>query len=289
MTRLTAVQAGPLTLVEDRGRPGLAHLGVGTAGAMDREALALANRLVGNGLDAAGLEILFGGAAFTADADTWVAVTGAWGSVTADSRPVSAHTPVLLATGETLRFGPAENGIRYYLAVRGGIDVPAVLGSRSRDTLAGLGPDRIEDGAELPVGVEPETAVPVVDVVPVDAPSTGTVTLELRPGPRVTWFAEAAWEAILDEEWRVSPRSDRSGVRLDGSALERTDARELPSEGMMPGAIQVSPDGAPTILGVDHPVTGGYPVIAVVTDPSLDALAQVRPGQPIRFRLATGR
>lgn len=289
MTHILLLRSGPLALVQDRGRPGLAHLGVGAAGAMDREALALANRLVGNDPDAAGIELLLGGAELEADAPLWFAVAGAWGEVTAGGRPVEPHTATLLGTGERLVFPLAGRGIRYYLAVRGGIDFPPVLGSRSRDTLAGLGPEPLRGGEVVPVGPEPPTPIPSVDVVPIDAPPEGTVTLDVRPGPRRAWFSEESWDALLHRDWQVSSRSDRSGVRLEGPALERTDARELPSEGMVPGAIQVSPDGAPTILAVDHPVTGGYPVIAVVTDASLDSLAQLRPGQPVRFLLATGR
>lgn len=278
-----------LTLVQDRGRPGLAHLGIGTAGAMDRAALALANRLVGNDADAAGIEILLGGLGLEADAPLWFAVTGAWGGVTVGGRPIEPNTATLLPVGERIEIPLAARGIRYYFAVRGGIDLPSVLGSRSRDTLAALGPEPLRSGEVVPVGPEPTTPIPPVDVVPVDAPPEGAVTLEVRPGPRADWFADAAWRILFDGDWRVSPRSDRSGIRLDGPSLKRTDARELPSEGMLSGAIQASPDGVPTILGVDHPVTGGYPVIAVVTDASLDALAQLRPGQPVRFRLATGR
>jgi biotin-dependent carboxylase-like uncharacterized protein len=289
MNRLRVIRPGPLTLVQDRGRRGLAHLGVGTAGAMDRAALALANRLVGNEADAAGLEILLGDVELEADAPLWFAVTGAWGAVTAGGRAVELHRAARLSAGERLVLPPADQGIRYCLAVRGGVDVRPVLGSRSRDTLAGLGPEPLAVGDSLPIGPEPASPIPPVDVVPVDAPPEGAVTIELRPGPRRGWFADESWSALFAEEWTVSPRSDRSGIRLDGRALERTEARELASEGMVPGAIQVSPDGAPTILAADHPVTGGYPVIAVVTDAALDALAQLRPGQPVRFRLATGR
>ncbi|MEO6941398.1 MAG: biotin-dependent carboxyltransferase family protein [Terrimesophilobacter sp.] len=278
-----------MTIIQDRGRPGLAHLGVGKSGAMDRAALALANRLVGNAPDAAGLEILFGGTELTVDEAIWFAVTGARGEVRVSGRLVPLDTATLAEPGERISFGAAESGIRYYLAMRGGIDTDPVLGSRSRDTLAKLGPDPLTAGQELPLGVEPADPIPSIDVVPVRTPTTGTVTIELRPGPRRDWFEHNAWSLLVDSEWRVSPRSDRSGIRLEGPALGRTDTRELPSEGMMPGAIQVSPDGAPTILAVDHPVTGGYPVIAVVTNYALDALAQLRPGQGIRFRVATGR
>lgn len=289
MTQILLLSSGQLALVQDRGRPGLAHLGVGAAGAMDRGALALANRLVGNDPDAAGIELILGGAQLETDAPLWFAVTGARGEVTVDDRPVEPNTATRLDAGERLVIPLAERGIRYYLAVRGGIDFPPVLGSRSRDTLAELGPEPLRSGEVVPVGPDPATPIPTVDIVPIDAPLEGAVLLEVRPGPRRDWFDVESWRALLESEWRLSPRSDRRGVRLEGPALGRTDARELPSEGLVPGAIQVSPDGAPTILAADHPVTGGYPVIAVVTDASLDLLAQVRPGQPIHFRLATGR
>ena len=289
MTRLVIAQPGPLTLVQDLGRPGLARLGVGASGAMDRAALALANRLVGNEPDAAGREILFGAVELRAEKAMWIAVTGAWGSVTIDGHAVPQNTAAHIDAGETLEFGTAAHGIRYYLAVRGGIEAPLVLGSRSRDTLARLGPAPLAEGDILLMGIEPHRPVPPVDAVPLDAPPDTVVMLEVRPGPRRDWFAPAAWERLLDHKWRVSPRSDRSGIRLEGPPLEHTERRELLSEGMLSGAIRVSPDGVPTILAVDHPVTGGYPVIAVVTNDSLDALAQLRPGQGIQFRLATGR
>ena len=296
MTRLTILSPGALALVQDAGRPGFAHLGVGSSGAMDRAAHALANRLVGNDLAAATIEILIGGFSARFDEATWFAVTGAWGElalsdgtdVAADVIPVEPHTATLAPAGSTLTIGAASAGLRYYLAVRGGIDVPPALSSRSRDTLAALGPAPLAEGSVVPIGGLVRGQIPAVDSVPVGPPSDD-VTLGLRPGPREGWFAASSVDRLYHGSWTVSPRSDRTGVRLEGEALERTVTRELPSEGMVAGAIQVSPDGQPTILAVDHPVTGGYPVIAVVTDDSLDALAQVRPGQQLRFRLATGR
>lgn len=288
MTRLTILDPGPLALVQDAGRPGLSHLGVGASGAMDRAAHALANRLVGNDPSAATLEVLIGGFRATFDGDTWIAVTGAWGPITLDGEEVAHHTATLAAPGSTIELGMATAGIRYYLAVRGGFDVAPVLGSRSRDTLAALGPDPLIAGESLPIGPEPESPVPAVDLVPVAMPEEQP-TLELRPGPRRDWFDEASWQRLLGKPWTASARSDRTGVRLEGDPLVRSVTGELPSEGMVAGAIQVSPDGQPTILAADHPVTGGYPVIAVVTDASLDSLAQLRPGQVVRFTLATGR
>jgi biotin-dependent carboxylase-like uncharacterized protein len=289
MTQLHILEPGVSTLIEDLGRPGLAAMGVGPSGAMDRGALTLANRLLGNDPGAAGLEILLGGLRLVADEPAWFAVTGAWGEVTVDGERVEPHTATVLEPGAALSFGPPAAGLRYYLAVRGGIEVTPVLGSRSRDVLAALGPEPVGAGQVLPVGGQPAAPIPPVDQVPVDPPPIGAVELALRPGPRRRWFTDAAWRSLTEIPWVVSSRADRTGVRLDGPPLERLETAELPSEGMLRGAIQVSPDGAPTILGADHPVTGGYPVIGVVTEATIDRLAQARPGQPIRFALATGR
>lgn len=278
---LRVVSTGPLALVEDLGRPGLAHLGVGASGAFDRAALRLANRLVGNPEAAAGLEVLLGGAELVPDTGCWLAVTGAWGEVAFDGTAVEPHTATLLPAGARLVLPPARSGLRYCVAVRGGVDVPAVLGSRSRDTLAALGPPPLASGDVLPIGAPPHEGVPAADLVPVDPPADGTVRLDILPGPRRDWFDATAWEALPTAPWTVSPRSDRTGIRLNGPALARVRMEELPSEGMVPGAIQVSPDGSPTVLGVDAPVTGGYPVIAVVADSSFDRLAQLRPGQRV--------
>ncbi|MCU1571701.1 MAG: hypothetical protein JWR33_2442 [Naasia sp.] len=281
MPSLTVLRPGALATVQDLGRPGLAALGVGPSGAFDRRGHLLANRLVGNPADAAGLELLLGGAALRAESPLWMAVTGAWGPVTADGWPVEPHTAVLVPAGAVLEFGAPESGLRYSLAVRGGIDVPPVLGSRSWDTLARLGPSPLTGGQQLPVGGPPHTDVPAVDLVPVGPPPSGTLRLEILPGPRRDWFEDAAWGLLTAAEWRVSARSDRTGVRLEGPELRRSRHEELPSEGMVAGAVQVSPDGIPTVLGVDAPVTGGYPVIAVLALGELDRLAQARPGQRV--------
>lgn len=287
------VEPGALTLVQDLGRPGLGALGVSGSGAFDRAAHRLANRLVGNDESAAGLEVLLGGLTLTLPAGTWFAVTGAEGPVTLDGTPVATrHAARADRDGAVLNIGPAEHGLRFSVALRGGLDVEPLLGSRSRDTLAALGPAPLTANVQLPLGAAIAGPVPAVDLVPVDAPPDGPTELPVRPGPRRDWFTGAAWDRMLETEWIVSARSDRTGVRLEGSALDRADDaadRELPSEGMLPGSIQVSPDGAPTVLGPDHPVTGGYPVIAVVTDDGLDRLAQLRPGQTVRLHLVAGR
>lgn len=285
-TRCLHVEAcGPEGLVQDLGRPGHAHLGVGRSGAADRGALRLANRLVGNADGLAGLELLLGGAVLRAGGHLVVAVAGAVAPVAVDGRPAGRGAPLRLRPGARLEVGAVTAGLRVVVAVRGGVAVTPVLGSRSRDTLAGLGPAPLSAGAVVPVG--PATgAPPIVDVAPVPGPPRPAV-LRVRPGPQREWFPPAAWEALTGAAWAVSSASSRVGVRLEGSALARTpeaSGRELPSEGMVGGAVQVPPDGRPVVLGPDRPTTGGYPVIAVVMDADLDSLAQCPPGTSVRFR-----
>ena len=286
MTRLHVEQPGASALVEDLGRPGLAHLGVATSGALDRGAFALANRLVGNPDGAAGLELLVGGFRARFEGEAWFAVTGAWGPVSLDGHPVPPYTAARARDGAVLEVGTAVRGIRWVLAIRGGIEATAVLGSRSRDTLAGLGPEPVVAGQELVIGAAPAASVPVVDQDVAFPPPAGMVTLALLPGPRTDWFTDAAGAALFESPWRLSEQADRIGVRLVGPALERRRSGELASEATVPGSMQVAGDGQPTILLADRPVTGGYPVIAIVAPGSLDAVAQLRPGQEVRFRHA---
>lgn len=277
---------GALALVQDLGRPGRAAAGVGRSGAADRAALRLANRLVANAEDAAAIETTFGGLAVRAGTDLaaplLVALSGAPAPATVDRTPVGHLALVRLGSGQTLRIGTPTTGLRTYLAVRGGIDVAPVLGSRATDMLAGLGPARLEPGTVLPIGPEPD-AYPLVDVAPAASPSGGTVTLRAVLGPRADWVRDPG--GLHGSTWTVTDRSDRVGMRLSGGDLARSRSDELPSEGMVRGAIQVPPGGEPVLFLADHPVTGGYPVVAVVIDADVDRAAQVRPGQQVRFRL----
>jgi biotin-dependent carboxylase-like uncharacterized protein len=279
---LEVLSTGPLALVEDLGRPGLAASGVGRSGAADRGALKLANRLVANPEDAAGVEIAFGGFAMRAHGLLTVALTGAPAPADVDGTPVGHHAVLTLRAGQVLRLGVPLTGLRTYLAVRGGIAVDPVLGSRSTDVLAGLGPEKLAAGTVLPVGPEP-TAFPLIDVAPVAFPSGETVVLRAVPGPRADFLADP--KGLAGTTWTASSRSDRVGMRLEGGKLERAGAGEVPSEGMVRGAIQVPPGGEPVLFLADHPVTGGYPVAAVVVDRDVDRAAQVRPGQSVRFVL----
>ena len=288
MTALEVLATGTLTTVQDLGRPRLARLGVPQSGAFDRGALRRGNRLVGNLVDAAGLECALGGLALRATRYVTVAVTGADVPVDVDGRPVDRGTPLALAPGATLRLGTARAGLRAYVAVRGGVAVPAELGSRSYDTLSHLGPPPLAVGDSLPTG---SSALwdPVVDHSP-EPPLPVEPVLRVRLGPRADHLTEAGLASLLHATWTVSPASDRVGLRLEGPVLRHAaDAAVLPSEPTVRGAVQVPPDGGPVVFGPDHPTTGTYPVVAVVVHRDLDALAQLRPGDRLRLTVSTGR
>jgi biotin-dependent carboxylase-like uncharacterized protein len=277
------VAPGPLATIQDLGRPGLAHLGVGTSGAADRPSLRLANRLVGNEEAAACLELTLGGLAARAGVAVTIALTGAECAVDIGGRQGAMFAPLSVAAGERIEIGLPARGLRTYLAVRGGIAVPAVLGSRSTDLLAGLGPAALRRGDMLPVGRETRH-FPDVDLAPV-APIAEDAVIGVVPGPRDDWFVPGALDLLGSAPYEVTPASNRVGLRLSGPALARAGTRELPPEGMVAGALQVPPNGQPVLFLADHPVTGGYPVIAVCRDSDLPRAAQLRPGRQVRFRL----
>ncbi|MFN3338646.1 MAG: biotin-dependent carboxyltransferase family protein [Dietzia sp.] len=297
---LMVLRAGPSALVQDLGRPGHASLGVTASGAADRAAAALALRCLGTDPGAAVLELLLGGFVLMTDAPAVVAVTGARGLVVvttpSGSRRTAATGEVLrLDAGSTLEIGRPDVGVRSYLGVRGGIEVPPVLGSRSRDTLSGLGPPPVVAGDVLAVG--DAVVGPWADDwhAAGGVPWAGTgsdgssrrpdpVELDVIPGPRDNLFPPGAWQ-VLAETGHVSGHADRVGVRIDPARpVPRSSAREIPSEGMVRGAVQVPADGSPVVFGPDHPVTGGYPVIGVLTARSSDVLSQLLPGAPVSFR-----
>ena len=276
---IEVVRAGALTTVQDLGRTGWAHLGVPRSGALDAPALRLANRLVGNGEDAAALETTLTGCAVRLRSAGTVAVTGAYAPVRAGGRPAAFGVPVAVTAGAVVEVGPAAHGVRSYLAVAGGIAVEPVLGSRATDTLSGLGPAPVRDGDVLPLGT-PIPAVPAVEFTPWSVPPDELV-LRLSLGPRDNWFTAEAVTTLLRDAYTLSPVSNRVGARLTGPALARARDAELPSEGVVLGAVQVPADGQPLIFLADHPTTGGYPVIGVVDD--VTPLAQARPGTTVRF------
>ncbi|MGW0805198.1 5-oxoprolinase subunit C family protein [Nonomuraea sp. NPDC002799] len=271
---------GPYATVQDLGRPGYAHLGVPRSGAADAPSLRLANRLVGNAEGLAGIELTFGLARLRFLDGAWIALAGA---------PLAGGpgmgAPVWAPAGTEVRLGAPSWGLRTYVAVRGGIAVEPVLGSRATDSLSGLGPAPLRAGTLLPVG-RPEGVISV-DLAP--PPEPPPAVLEVLPGPRDDWFAAGALAELCGRPYVVSQDSNRVGVRLRGPELARVRAGELPSEGMVAGAVQVPPSGQPIIFLADHPPTGGYPVIGVVRAAGLPIAAQLRPGDEVRFRTRPGR
>lgn len=282
MITLEVLSTGPLTLVEDLGRTGLAHLGVTGSGPADRRSHDLANRLVANPPDRAALEVTLGGLSVQVQGGSIdIAVTGADCTPAIGGIPFGLNSVRRVKPGQIITLTMPSTGVRSYLAVRGGIDVVPVLGSRSRDTLSGIGPPPLRVGDRLPIGTAGGD-FPSVEQAPIAALTGGAVSLTVIRGPRDDWFTNP--DALTRHHWTVSDHTDRIGVRLIGQPLEqRWPGRELPSEAMLRGAIQVPPSGQPVILGADHPVTGGYPVVGVLVDADTDAAAQLRPGQSVRF------
>ncbi|MFF1910545.1 biotin-dependent carboxyltransferase family protein [Streptomyces sp. NPDC058239] len=278
---IEVIRAGALTTVQDAGRVGWAHLGVPRAGALDAPARRLANRLAGNPADAALLETTVTGCAVRPNRSVVAVVGGAPCRVAVDGRPVAWGTPVHVPAGAVLDAGPATQGLRSYLAFGGGLLPEPVLGSRSADLLSGLGPAPLRDGDVLPLGHGPSRPAGT-DAVPWPG-APAELVLPLRLGPRHTWFTDEALRTLTTATYRVSPHSNRIGLRTQGPALTRAREGELPSEGMVLGAIQVPPDGRPVVFLNDHPTTGGYPVVGVVHETALAGAAQAVPGTRVRF------
>jgi biotin-dependent carboxylase-like uncharacterized protein len=285
---LEILKTGPLALLEDLGRPGLAHMGVTRSGAADRHSHTLANRLVANPHDRATIEVMFGGfSARVHGGDVAIAVTGADADPSVNGLSFGTNSIHHAHDGQVISLGAPRAGIRSYLAVRGGIDAESTLGSRSYDVMSAIGPGPLRPGDRLTVGAH-TADFPELDQAPVASITTDVLDVTVVPGPRDDWFTDP--DALVHTDWVATDRSDRVGMRLVGPPLvHRWPDRQLPSEGATRGAIQVPPNGLPVILGPDHPVTGGYPVIGVVAERDVDRLAQVRPGQRVRMHWSRPR
>lgn len=283
MTLTVAALDGILT-TQDRGRIGMARYGVGTSGAADRTSAKQANTLVGNDCDAALLELAGTVVALRAMTEVLVAVTGATRPVEVETARPSPHPPggfampVLLSPDDLLWIGPAARGVFSYLAVRGGFQIAPVLGSCSFDVLAGIGPPPLRIGDVLEVGTMVASATVVGP--PVVLPSDECL-LRVVEGPRDGYIIDS--DALYCNVFHVGGQFSRTALRLmTPNPLVRCGT-ELPSEGLLPGAIQVPGDGQPIVFLADHPVTGGYPVVGCLLAADVDRAAQCRPGTQIRF------
>jgi len=292
---LVVVAPGPHSILEDLGRPGRSGLGVSRSGAMDHRALREANRLVGAATGSPALEMAYGGLEATARGDLVLAVAGApVPLVIQGAHGVRTAVPgaaFALDDGDVLVVGAPPRGVYSYLAVRGGWEAETVLDSASGDVLARIGPSRLEAGDELGVGrawsESVAAAAPHVQRS-VSAPDEVTL-LDVVLGPRDDWFTPEALERLTGQRFTVTAQSNRIGLRLEGEQpLDRAVEHELPSEATVSGALQVPPDGQPVLFMADHPVTGGYPVVACVVGDQLDRAAQVPVGASVRFRVVPG-
>lgn len=282
MSGLTVVDVGLLATIQDEGRAGMEAYAVSPSGAADKPAYRLANRIVGNAAGVAVIEVTMGGVRLRAEQDLVVAVTGAPVGIVLDGNGTAMGQACWVRAGSELLLGRPTAGLRSYVAVRGGVASRRVLGSRSTDTLGHLGPPPLTAGDRLLIGDDTER-LPAPDQVPTHPIETHPV-LDLVPGPRFDWMEAVSAEVLVSSPFRVSDQLDRVGIRFQGPLLFRSITRELPSEAILAGAVQLPPSGAPILFGPDHPTTGGYPVIGVLAERQLPLAAQLRPGQDIRFR-----
>lgn len=270
-------------LFQDQGRKGHTGMGVSTSGALDMGCLRRANRAVGNPPNVPALEITLGPVRVKAEEKMVVALTGA-ALASVDGVTIPMGAAFALDAGDVVCIVPTGSGVRSYLALRGGYDVAKILGSAATDTLANIGPRAVTAGTVLAQAREAVGMIGAPEPQPPMPRAGEVVELPVVLGPRTDWFDAVELQRFLTQEWLVTPQSSRVGVRLQGDkALSRSDGRELPSEGTETGAIQVPHSGQPVIFLADHPLTGGYPVIATLRPEALDAAGQLPPGARIRF------
>ena len=285
---IEVLDVGLQATVQDLGRQGFGFLGVPEAGAADPVSLRLANRLVGNPETAAGIEILLGGFTVRFGIDRVIALAGAPCPAYLDERPIASNAWTFARAGQVLRTGRPAVGLRTYFAIAGGVDVSPVLGSRSTDTLSGMGPAALRRGSIVNVGTPlARRRVSADVVVPPTVSAANALDVVTRLGPRDDLFPVDAIALLAAGPWHISQETDRIAARLLGPPLSADGVGQLPTEGLAIGSIQVPPSGQPIVHLANHPPTGGYPVIAVVDRADVGRLAQAPPGTRIHFSLGS--
>jgi len=271
---MRVLHPGTFSLLVDRGRPGARSLGIPQGGAADRAAHAIGNALAGNPIDAVALEISLSGPTLLAEQDVSACLFGAPFDCAIDGRRIAPGALFHLPAGATLKIGAAERGARAYLCVRGGFTAPMVLESGSAFTPIATGEQLV-----CPPATATGRSIDAADINSLLEEALPANSIRVIDGPQADWFPLAGF---FEQVFTVAPASNRMGVRLQGKPLSRP-AREMVSEAVAPGAVQITNDGLPIILGVDGQTIGGYPKIAHVIRADLDRIAQLRPGQTVRF------
>jgi biotin-dependent carboxylase-like uncharacterized protein len=282
MSSIKFSEASGFITLQDQGRIGFANIAVPTSGAFDQSAHHLGNRLVGNIPGACSIESLRGSFVFSSDSDLVIGVTGAAASVQVNGREHEMSRAVYVAANSTVAIKPGSAGLRTYIAIRGGISGDAVMGSHSYDELSQIGTPPIKAGDQFSIGNQVAGSISGDYFPNLTASGQAEIELEAMPAPRWSGFSNP--DLLFTSEYQVTSSVNRVGLRLTGPELSWSSQSRLASEGLITGAIQIPVDGMPLIFGPDHPTTGGYPVVAVVSRNSLNLLAQAAPGTKVRFR-----
>lgn len=285
--KLTILSPGPLTTVQDEGRFGYMNTGFSPGGAMDRGSMHLANLLVGNKMGEGVLEMTMAGITATFSCDSVIAVTGADMAPLLNGKNVAMNESLLVKKGDELKLGFAKDGLRSYLAVAGGLDLPMVMGSLSTNLKCALGGFQ---GRKLAAGDEIPLKKSISSFQKRSfSPSKQNSTLHIHAmlGPQDDFFTESGIHSFFTEEYTVSPQSDRMGIRLEGVAVESKNGVDIISDGIAFGSVQIPAAGTPILMMADRQTTGGYAKIATVISSDLDLLAQAKPGDKIRFHCVT--
>lgn len=277
---------GALTTVQDAGRYGYQKSGISTSGVMDADAYEKANYLVGNEQGEAVLEMTVFGGTYEFTEDTVAAVTGAQMELTLNQQQVPLNCPIQIHKGDSLTVGIAKAGLRGYLAVAGGFDVPVVMGSRSTNQkcrLGGLEGRALAAGDELPVGKGGKTYQEVKERRTESREFPPLITIRVIEGPQAEYFTEKGKKAFYSETYTISEQSDRMGYRLEGPSVESKNGTDIVSDGIALGSVQIPPSGKPIVLLADRQTTGGYAKVATVYSRDIPRLVQGRPGEKVRF------
>lgn len=287
--KLTILSPGPLTTVQDEGRFGYMNTGFSPGGAMDRGAMRLANLLVGNKMNEGVLEMTMAGITAAFSCDTVIAVTGADMSPLLNGKNVAMNESILVKKGDELKLGFANGGLRTYLAVAGGFDLPLVMGSLSTNLkccLGGFQGRKLAAGDEIPL----KKSISSFQKRSFSPPKqSSTLHIHAMLGPQEDYFTDGGIHSFFTEEYTVSPQSDRMGIRLEGVAVESKNGVDIISDGIAFGSVQIPAAGTPIIMMADRQTTGGYAKIATVISSDLDLLAQAKPGDKIRFHCVAAK